>query len=623
MSAEVNSRLWERAFQLSYFILRDRNAARECVASAVEKLAAQRTREKRRSYWRARKQELTIRRISRPAEDTLQWLVFLESERLEREQESQGTPPEADLVVRYIKHLAQLTTVNSSFHVNIGFNRLLRKYTTAEVQQIYELATQRYPGAEEYRKAKGKLLNQLATRFERFLKVRTATYGELQFESHATHQPWSGLVDECLELFTPWSGHTSCLQEDVRLRPERSGGNPEKRQRRDAGHAAASGNIPDRLETSRCHWFMHSTCYGRLAEQVGCDPPRERLSVPRFLHHDGGTRGSGPGLPERRTAPLSQEESRILHERVASVMAAGGTIAPQPLKIVAHGAVCARLDPARNERRSFEIPDGTRLLELRSDTRGSDRILATHWIDYAEDHGIVAAEYTIPLRGGRQLSLSVSPRPETGEGHHGGAVVTVESHAAATLLGWSGSPSEGQSTILRPILTSVALVAVGVLASVAYFALRSSQDRLVMGQMAAELAAQKATIAELKSAPKPPVPLVAGVARYAFSADLLNLRGGGNAAEPVVSFAPGDSMVILELPVSVGERGAYRARLSSFPQEQERLTEVALQPVRHGDHWIVEFALPAALVEADTHYLLALTQNGSDSARYLFKVQKK
>src|SRR5579864_3372750 len=108
MSAvEVTAELWERAFQLSYFILRDRSRARECVAKAVEKLAAQRTREKRRSYWRARKQELTIRRISRPAEDTLQWLIFLESEGFEKEQESQGTAAEADMIVRYIKHLAQ------------------------------------------------------------------------------------------------------------------------------------------------------------------------------------------------------------------------------------------------------------------------------------------------------------------------------------------------------------------------------------------------------------------------------------------------------------------------------------------------------------------------------------
>src|SRR5579864_7397200 len=102
-AAEVSERLWERAFQLSYFILMDRSAAGECVARAIEKLAAQQSREKRRTYWRGRKKELTIRRISRPKEDTLQWLICLESEACERQQESQGSPAEADLVVRYVK----------------------------------------------------------------------------------------------------------------------------------------------------------------------------------------------------------------------------------------------------------------------------------------------------------------------------------------------------------------------------------------------------------------------------------------------------------------------------------------------------------------------------------------
>ena len=82
-----------------------------------------------------------------------------------------------------------------------------------------------------------------------------------------------------------------------------------------------SSRIPDRLETNRCHWFMHSSCYGRLAEQLSFDPPQERLSVPRFLHREGGGRGSDPGSPERRTAPLLSEETQVLRARVDSVTA--------------------------------------------------------------------------------------------------------------------------------------------------------------------------------------------------------------------------------------------------------------------------------------------------------------
>jgi hypothetical protein len=611
----VSERLWERAFQLAYFILKDRSGARECVARAIEKLAAQRSREKRRTYWRGRKKELTIRRISRPTEDTLQWLICLESEVWEKEQELRGQPTEADMVVRYVKYLAQMSTGSSSFHVNIGFNRLLRNYTTPEVQQIYELATGRFPASEEYRKAKGKLLNQLAARFERFLRIRTAQYGELQFETHARHEPWSGLVEECLEFFAPWSGRASCLP---------GGGELQFSALAVSRPAGRAHNVPDRLETTRCHWFMHSTCYGRLAEQLGFDPPRERLSVPRFLHRDGGGLGSDPGSPERRTAPLSQEETQVVRDRMAAVVAARQPIALVPLKIIAHGTVCASMDPSRDERRTFEIPEDTRLLEFRTDTAGSERIVATHWLDHGENDAFVPGEYTLALQGRRQLALSVMPT-SAGQGQGSTrARVTIESRAASVLgerLRSISSLFDEGGALWRPALVSVALVAVGVLASGTYLGFRISQDRLIMRRMAAEVTRQKAAIAALEQAPTQTAQLVG---RYAFRSDASNLRGTGSPGEPVVSFTSGESIAILELPVANGEHALYRVTLSSFPQEQERLSETALRPVNRGNRWIVEFALPAALVEGDTHYLLTLAQmSGADSGRYLFEVRKK
>ena len=113
------------------------------------------------------------------------------------------------------------------------------------------------------------------------------------------------------------------------------------------------------------------------------------------------------------------------------------------------------------------------------------------------------------------------------------------------------------------------------------------------------------------------------IARYAFRSEPSNLRGIGSPGEPVVTFAPGESVALLELPAGSDEHGAYRVTLSSFPQEQERLSETALKPVKREGQWVVEFALPAALVEADTHYLLALTRlDGAEGRRYLFQVRK-
>ena len=72
------------------------------------------------------------------------------------------------------------------------------------------------------------------------------------------------------------------------------------------------------------------------------------------------------------------------------------------------------------------------------------------------------------------------------------------------------------------------------------------------------------------------------------------------------------------------EREKIAVQLAEAREEEARLTETTLRPVRRGDGWVVEFALPAPLVENDTHYLLNLSSaTGSESARYLFEVRKK
>ena len=613
---EVSQRLWERAFQLSYFVLMDRTKSRECLARALEKLAVQRTREKRRSYWRGRKKELTIRRISRSTDDTLQWLVCLESETWEKEQESHGQPTEADMVVRYVKHLAQMTTANSSFHVNVGFNRLLRNYSTPEVQQLYELATVRYPPPEEYRKAKGKLLNSLVARFERFLKVQKGQYGELQLETHEEYEVWSGLVEACLEMFAPWSAGQSCLRDGSEL----AGVTSERVARTDG-----VSSVPDRVETNRCHWFMHSTCCGRLVGQLGLDPPEERLAVPRFLHHADGGPGVRPPVLERRASPLSVDEARSLHERVALAAGDGKAVPSVSVRIVAGGMVCATLDLGRNERRRFEIPDGTRLLEVRTDVTGEGRILATHWVDYAEDGRFLAGEYTIAVQGGRQLTLSVVPDSVAGGQGPARAYVTINSGSVFDLrerlrslrVSLAGEPG----AFLRPVLASLALVAVGVVVSSLYFAPKLSQDRLVIGRMTQENEKREATITALEHAPTQPIQTVV---HFAFSSASSGLRGPGEGGEPVVTFASGAALAVLELPVNPGTQTTYRVTLSAFPAGRERLSEPALTPVKRGERWIVEFALPAAMVESDTHYLLAMTQaDGESEQHYLFEVRKR
>src|SRR5215472_14929853 len=191
--------LLEKGFHLAYFIFPSRAVAIRILTGALNKLKAQRGRENRRAYWRDKYLKRGITRITREEADALQWLIFFESDQYEKEQESSGNHTASDLMVRYIKNLVRMTTAMSSFHVNVGLHRLLHNYSTAETQRLYETVTERFLGADEYRRAKSTLMSKLGKRFDGYLKTLRTQHGELRFEEYPDQQPWADLVDACLD----------------------------------------------------------------------------------------------------------------------------------------------------------------------------------------------------------------------------------------------------------------------------------------------------------------------------------------------------------------------------------------------------------------------------------------
>lgn len=606
---------WERAFRLAFFIIPDRTSALEIVRSAIEKLGSQRSRERRRTYWRGRNRKLRIRRISRPDGDTLQWLIYLESGAYEKKQEESQEPTEVDLVIRYAKHLVQLTTGASSFYVNIGLNRLLRSYSRPEVQQIYEFTTEHYPASEEYRKVKARLMNALTARFDRFLTVQTSEYRELRFETCQDQDRWLGVVEACLEFFTPWSSRRACLEGLVGWRVGEPGTG--------LWHPDLPSHV-DGVETNRCHWFMHTPCYGELATKLGFDVPQKRLSVPHFsLRGSDGPGGHPDGLANisgRTTNRLSEDEMNALKEHLGSSETKRKQLSTNLLKIVTHGVVRAYLNPYRDNRRQFDIPDGTKLIEIQSEVNGSNLTLATHWIDYTECKGIAPGEYIISLVDKRELILKVVPSSSEGEGE-GGAVVVVATRSASFLTAWLQRIAyffEAHRKLWGYAVAAVVLVSLGWFAATI-----RDQIQLVRRQRASQpVASGRITMAQQPSRegtrPLPTYLLVAGVP---------TLRGTGGGKEAVVLFAPNDPVVMLDLPISEPFNDSYRATLSSFVDDQELLTENSLTRKKTDSGWVVEFAVPSSCVTNNTHYLVTLatfdrTGHTTTVGRYLFEVRK-
>ena len=605
-----NEGLWEKVFQLAFFIVPDRALAQEIAGRAIEKLGAQRSRERRRIYWRIRNVKLRIRRITRTDEDALQWLVYLEAEAFEKEQEQGDRQTEVDMVIRYVKHLVQLTTGASSFYVNVGLNRLLRNYTTPEVQQIYEFTTQHYPASEEYRKVKGRLMNELTRRFGPLIKVRTSEYRELKFEAYEDQNRWASIVEECLEFFTPWSSRRACLTGKNKPAIGETGTTIQYRP-----------SQKDGIETDRCHWFMHSPCYGELARRFQFDAPEERLSVPQFFLANNNRRDGDSGTAVRRVSPLTDAEKQVLRGRIESSEARRRQAPTQVLKIVAHGVVCAQFNPYRDEKRRFEIPDGVRLLEVRDEIDSTDLTIATHWIDYTDWAGIDAREYTVSLAKGRELVFRIIPAT-VGSKAEGRAAVEVESRRRSSLGALSerfGLLAQLNRRVPQYAFAAALLLCLGWLgATIRYRNLLAQQESTIQ-----RMSKQPESVETKPHAQEQNPPLIA---TYFLSSEIPTVRGAGNPQESVVSFAPGDSLVMLNLSVPQST-GSFRATLSSFLDEQELLRQNQLKPVKTERGWVVSFPLPSSSVTSDTDYLITLalqdkTGKATAVSRFLFKVRK-
>src|SRR5579859_2034282 len=61
---------------------------------------------------------------------------------------------------------------------------------------------------------------------------------------------------------------------------------------------------------------------------------------------------------------------------------------PQVLYIVAGGRECARWDLAREDRQRLQIQDGTKLIDIWTESQGERVLLAAHLVRYTQSQGI-------------------------------------------------------------------------------------------------------------------------------------------------------------------------------------------------------------------------------------------
>jgi hypothetical protein len=586
----------ERGFQLAYFIFPTRPLAVLILSSAVNKLKTQHGRESRRTYWRDKYLKRGITRITREESDMLQWLIFNESDPFEKAQEaaSQSTP--RDMVLRYIKSLVRMTSAMSSFHVNIGLHRLLHNYTTAEAQQVYESITDRYPGADEYRRAKSVLMNKLEERFDGMLKTGKTQHGEIRFESAEQQGQWEDLVNTCLKEFIPWSTRNTCpasasfegVKDKLSL-PIVGIGTGETDQ--------------NQIEMYRCHVFIDPICFRRLAQALSIEPPSHRLDVPRFFmdNSDNSSPSSLPPQPPK----LSADERKSVASFAAAQAERRQKAAPANLSVVIDGKECACLDASGARHRQIEIREGAALMEIWTQDAGAPLLLASHKIAYTGAQGIAQDSLALRFTNSAELVLKISAGNQSSEGPQS-ALVTMTFVPGAQKV-------EAFARWLRPA-PRFALAAM-IFALGWFLAINTHrQPSEVRPDQPRFVEEEKSTLVPRPSPTPAPTMQASGLpVAYRLVPDELVTRSVGSSGMPSVIVPASPVLLQLELPITATGITAksFRCSLKPFLKDEPILTVSRLTAKRSASGvMVVTLPLPSTLIEANEDYSLDLSMNG-------------
>ncbi|HYT32110.1 MAG TPA: hypothetical protein VEO37_05910, partial [Thermoanaerobaculia bacterium] len=387
--------LLQTAFELAYFIHRDRRTAAEISLAAMQKLEVAAVTQLRRLYYKGRGEGSGRPGRFKPSwadRHLLQRLVYFESEKWERlqEQRDPGSLTEEDYLLRFVKHLSQITMKRSSFYASIAIGRILHAYSTADTMAIYDAVApegcERKQG-DYFRARKAQLLEEVRRRFGDLVTIVRGPHREERIESCPATPERAAWMRECLRVTTPWA--TTCP---------------------DCAETAAplsSGDLFDRQEVRRFHELFHPPCFSHLSRRIGLTEPRTRLAIPRFRVAARPPSARPPGSGDRSARLLPEERLSItaqLHEdsRRRQGCPTGS------LRVLVDGKERARLDPIDSELARFSVEDEAEVIEVRGATASGELLVAVHLLTESGGGDTRGHEtFTIVLESGQSIAFRI------------------------------------------------------------------------------------------------------------------------------------------------------------------------------------------------------------------------
>lgn len=423
----------ERAYQLAFFILGNREAAEQIAVAAVDRLQVSLATQDRRYYYIPQSSSRQLGRSSGARSKVnfnelhlLQRLVYDETEPKERAQQSAGFD-DRRLLIFYLKHLVRITIKRNSFYVSLGVTRFLHRYSITEAMAFYNVVMQdpsRVKDNYYWRSRKGQLLQEIKARFGDLLAVTRGAYGEERFIPRPEQTRYADFVSQSLQILTPWE--SPC--------PLPANGSAVKGEIPALRFDADDPDEEHRTEIARIHAALHTECFRRLIAGLSFDPPASRLDLPEFFHPEMNNHSlqrtfDSPEtfgqMPESDPVNTSSMRAR-LEERQALRRSAQRKL--RRVRILVDRQQRALLDLDSRSQADFHLLEGEEFVEIHSD-ENPDVCLALYPIDYQMLQQADSTEtFVIELAGGQKLRFALTPERDS-LGEVTGAAITVNSEA--------------------------------------------------------------------------------------------------------------------------------------------------------------------------------------------------
>lgn len=452
-ASPIDYQTFFQAYHLAWFIHRDKSLALRIVKESIDSLEAFARRQDKRLS-KDRQQREVRNQIPLSDQHLIQLLVYLKSERYEKEQEqSAAALSEEDMTVRFIEYLACFAFYRNPFYAGLGIASVLHRYTTTEAMAIHDwVDPERSREETHWYGCRRTLLEGLERRFDQRLRVDRNARGELCFRMQEVPERHAEIIAQLLRLLAPWGTKHIIPQHfdpSSDLLPE-------------LNFQSTDHDCEMQVEINRLHAFLDPCCFERLAANFGFDPPAQHLVLPRFFL-TSGTEDEPPRGGRNQPPELNLEDLVAVGEWLAEQKHRRKRAAATQMAVVVDGVKREEWDLLQVSRVQIDVMSEDRLLEI---IAAEENLLLASCLLSSDDPEVGAepVQAAITLEGGQRISFTIFPA-RSAAGQTDGASVEIayrETHLwrAAMLFMHrlkfrTSEPAELLSLLSKPALAIV------------------------------------------------------------------------------------------------------------------------------------------------------------------------